>query len=89
VISSGDFQTIYVIVQDQNLRPVPDAQVELTITYPDGQIRDFKINDTNKSGVSMFEFSVNSNSNGTAQVFVTASYNAIDGETRTSFHLWW
>jgi hypothetical protein len=89
VLPLGETQTLYVIVQDQNLQPVPDAQVEFMIEFSDGSIQEFRISDTNESGVSTFNFKVSTNAKGIAQIFVVVTYdNSLTGQTRTSFQIW-
>lgn len=89
VLPSGDTQTIYVIVQDQNLRPVPNAEVEFTVLLPDGSTKEYRASNTNQSGVSTLDFSVDSNSTGITNIQVSVSYNSLRGQTRTSFQIWW
>lgn len=89
VLPSGDTQTIYVIVQDQNLRPVPNAEVEFTVLLPDGSTKEYRASNTNKSGVSTLDFSVDSNSTGITNIQVSVTYNSLRGKTRTSFQIWW
>ena len=89
VLPSGDTQTIYVIVQDQNLRPVPDAEVEFTVLLPDGSMKEYRTSNTDQSGVSTLNFAVDSDSTGITNIYVSVSYNSLRGQTRTSFHIWW
>jgi len=89
VLPAGETQTIYVIVQDQNLRPVPGAEVEFTVTLPDGSVREYRTSNTNQSGVSTLDFSVDSNIVGIANINVLVSYNSLKGQTLTSFQIWW
>ncbi len=89
VLSSGDNQTIYIIVQDQNLRPVPDAEVEFTVILPDGSVKEYRTSNTNQSGVSTLDFAVNSTLTGITNINVSVTYNEMRGQTRTSFQIWW
>ncbi len=89
VLPSGKTQTIYVIVQDQNLRPVPNAEVEFNIIWPDGSTKEYRASNTDQFGVSTLDFSVDSNLIGISNILVSASYDSLKGETRTSFQIWW
>jgi hypothetical protein len=84
-----DDQTIYVIVQDQNLRPVPNVQVEFTVVLPDGSIKDYQASNTNQDGISTLNFLFQSNSPGIVNIFVRVSHESMDAQTRTSFRLWY
>ena len=89
VLPTGETQTIYVIVQDQNLRPVPGAEVEFKVTLPDGSVREYRPGNTNQSGVSTLDFSVDSEIIGIANIDVSVTYNFLRGQTLTSFQIWW
>jgi len=58
LIRSGDQQTIYVVVQDQYLRPMAKSQVGVTITYPDQSQEFYRLPETNEFGISQFSFTV-------------------------------
>jgi len=89
VLPSGGSQTIYVIVQDQNFKPVPGAKVDFIVKLPDGSTKEYRTRNTNTAGVSTLNFSVGSESQGIASIDVLVSYNTLEGETRTSFNIWW
>jgi len=82
-------QTIYVIVQDQNLRPVADVQVEFTVILADGSTKDYQASNTNQAGISTLNFLFQSDSPGIAEIHVHVSYDSMEAKTRTSFRLWW
>ena len=89
VLPSGAAETIYVITQDQNFNPVPGAKVEFIVTLPDGSSKEYRTSNTNSNGVSTLTFLVGSNSPGIAHINVFSFYSALEGQTRTSFHIWW
>ncbi|MFC1997000.1 hypothetical protein ACFLXI_05255 [Chloroflexota bacterium] len=89
VLPSGGKQTIYVIIRDQNFKSVPGAKVEFMVTLPDGSTKEYRTSNTNSDGVSMLTFPVGSNSFGIANVKVFSYVNDLEGQTRTSFHIWW
>lgn len=83
-------QSIYIIVQDQNRQPVSKAEVTLTIKLPTGQIDQLLIPGlTDKNGVIKYEFDYSSQTPGVAEVYVTATHEALSEQTVTSFRIWW
>ena len=89
ILPAGETQTLYVIVQDQNLNPVPDVQVDFVIEFSDRSQKEYRISDTNEAGISTFSFSVSASSRGVAKIVVVVTHNnTITGETRTSFQIW-
>jgi hypothetical protein len=81
-------QTIYVVVQDQNLRPVPNAQVTLVYHLPSGEEGRY-ILFTNDIGVTQYSFPFTASKRGIAQVNVTTDYDTMHVSTLTSFRVWW
>lgn len=81
-------QAIYVIVQDQNLVPVPNATVLLTIKYPSG-MEDARTLVTDENGIAAIPFLVDQQISGSVEVNVKVSTASIEQTTRTSFRLWW
>lgn len=89
VLLSGEAQTIYVIVQDQNYKPVPGVEVEFIVTLPDGSTKEYRARQTNAAGVSTLNFPIRSDFPGIANIHVFTFYNTLNGQTRTSFNIWW
>lgn len=82
-------QTLYVIVQDQNLQPVPNAEVSFTVLLPSGEtIQDF-MQPTNANGVTDKKFKVNTHSIGVAEITVLVNYDDLQEHSRTAFRIWW
>jgi len=93
VTTSSDRQTIYVLVQDQNLQPVPGATGIAAIRLPGGETwsQEFSVND---KGVGTFEFSFQKQPNGQLvylDIFVSYSTpnETLQGKTTTSFRIWY
>lgn len=90
LVGVGEAQTIFVIVQNQNLLPVANAQVGVTLYYPDGSKQFYRLAETNEFGISQFSFQVD-------QLEVRTVVNAIAeinvrGESasgKTWFRIWW
>ena len=81
-------QAIYVIVQDQNLVPVPNATVLMTIKYPSG-MEDARTLVTDENGIAVIPFLVDQQISGSVEVNVKVSTSSLEQTTRTSFRLWW
>ncbi len=83
-------QTIFIIVQDQNLLPVSNAQVTLFIKMPSGKEQRVIVPvSTNQSGISQYTFNFSGETTGVVQVIVTAAYETFQKQTITSFRIWW
>ena len=88
VTSSADEQSIYVLVQDQNLQPVADASGVATIRLASGHItqQSFTIN---SRGVGTFSFGFTNQPNGQlVNVDINVTYNNLGSKTSTSFRIW-
>ena len=82
-------QSIYAIVQDQNLQPVANAQVELYLLHPSGIETRIVMPLTNEHGITKVDIRVDEESQGLVEIQVTARYDGLEGKTRTSFRIWW
>jgi hypothetical protein len=83
-------QTFFIIVQDQNLQPVSDAQVKLVITLPSGEEQRITVPTlTDKDGIATIDFNSKSRSPGIAKIKVEVSYDNLETETTTSYRIWW
>jgi hypothetical protein len=89
ILSQEDKQTIYIIIQDQNLQPVPNAVVTLGIRFPNGQIEEMDIpGTTDKYGIFIYNFQYQQQPPGIAEIFVSASFDAFQDQAVTSFTIW-
>ena len=89
VTTSSDVQTIYVLVQDQNLQPVAGAIGAATIRLPSGDTLQ-QIVDFNDRGVGKLEFPFQNQPNGKlVHADINVSYNGLGGKTTTSFRIWY
>ncbi len=90
VIPPGEFQTLFVIVQDQNLLPIEDATVYFTVRYPSGREANFFIPElTDQNGITRMSFRVDEKAIGLTEIVVTVTYDKFKEQTVTSFRLWW
>jgi len=90
VLPQTGAQTVYIIVQDQNLLPVSDVLVILTIKLPSGKEQRIALpGSTDKFGVIKFTFDYAGQPTGVAQVWVTALYENFQKQSVTSFRIWY
>jgi len=89
VTTSSDQQTIYVLVQDQNLQPVAGGNGIASIQLPSGdtQSQSFRVNER---GVGTFSFTFQRQPNGQlVYLNIFISYNGLQGKTTTSSRIWY
>ncbi len=90
VMPPNENQTLFVVVQDQNLLPIADATVYFTVRYPSGREANIVIPDrTDKDGIARISFRVDEKAIGLAKIVVTVTYDKFKEQTVTSFRLWW
>ncbi len=89
VTLASDSQLIFVIVQDQNLQPVANANCATQTNWPDGRA-DTTALKTNTNGVGMVPLSfTNQPYGGLIYVNVACDYNGFSANTTTSFRIWY
>jgi hypothetical protein len=84
-------QTVYIIVQDQNLAPVQGANINVKVYYP-GRAEPQLLMPfiTTDNGLSSEQFSIdNIPANDVVRLEVTASYQGVSASTSTWFRVWW
>ena len=89
VISSNKEQSIHVIVQDQNLLPIANAQVVITVHSKNGEDQSYTMPATDSNGTTSLSFQVEEKGFGMVKVTVSVSYDVFEQQTRTSYRLWW
>jgi hypothetical protein len=83
-------QTVYIVVQDQRLLPVSNAQVTLLVRMPTGEENHYIVPIlTDKNGITQYRFPFNSQTVGIVQIYVTVTHNTYKVQTVTSFRVWW
>ena len=89
VTLATDSQLIFIIVQDQALQPVSNANCTATVRWPDGRSDSSPIV-TNTNGVGMVALSYANQQYGSLiYTDVGCDYNGIAGSTTTSFRIWY
>jgi hypothetical protein len=90
VTGKAGSQTIYVMVQDQRLLPVAEAQVTIILRMPDQQEISWMIPArTNNAGITQFTFPFSAEEVGVVKIQVIALREDLEAETTTSFRIWW
>jgi hypothetical protein len=89
VLAPRGNQSLYVIIQDQNLMPVSNATVILTVKYPSGKEEPYVAPLTDDNGITKIQFLVSEQTQGIVNVSIKASYDSLEDTTRTSFRIWW
>lgn len=90
VVQTGSDQTLYVIVQDQNLQPVSEALVTADLKDPTGAETHLTLPPTDANGITSLQFPVTSTTlDKVVQITVNASARGQSTTTRTWFRLWW
>jgi hypothetical protein len=91
LISSNGRLTLYVIVQDQTLQPVENAQVTFSLTTPEDGSISFIMDPTDENGITQLPLQVTAGDEviGLVQIRVNVTYNGFKETTQTSFRIWW
>ncbi len=90
VMPANGEQTIYVLVQDQQLRPVQGAQITLTLRNASGVETRHTLLGTDANGLAAVTISLSGQPIGLTEVTVDANLNSLlQQQTRTSFRIWW
>jgi hypothetical protein len=88
VVQPNDKQVLYAIVQDQTLRPVPNAKVTVTVYWANGSPAAASLV-TNENGVATLPFAVQSQPYGSLiKVDVRVEYQNLKDSAVTSFRIW-
>lgn len=89
VVSADETQSLYVIVQDQNLNAVPGMNVTLQLTYPSGTTTAFTLPATNEFGYTSgtVPFAPDQHGIGMVEIKVSALNASFEASTRTSFRI--
>jgi len=82
-------QSVYVVIHDQNSRPVSNAKVNMIVTLPSGERQFHDVDVTDENGIAQTSFDITSQSTGMAEVSVTAIYENIIEQSISSFRIWW
>jgi hypothetical protein len=89
VTLANDAQAIFVIVQDQNLQPVANANCTSIVHWPDGHNDSYALT-TNPNGVGVISLAFGAQPYGSlVYADVSCAYHGLNGNTTTSFRIWY
>jgi hypothetical protein len=89
-VTTGDgAQTVYVVVQDQNLQPISGAAVACTVRLPSDETLRLVMPDTDEHGISSQKFSFHGQPQGMAEIQIEIRYDVFEETTITSYRIWW
>ena len=89
VTATNSSQILYVVVQDQNLNPVENASVNFEVIYPNGRVIPYQMELTAENGVTSQRFAISGQDPGLVKIIITATYQTMQSQTKTSFQIWW
>jgi len=89
VTLANDNQIFFVILQDQNMLPVPDASCSAIVNWPNGT-KDSTAIRTNTNGVGIISLSFFNQPYGSlVYTDINCTYNNLNATTTTSFRIWY
>lgn len=89
VTLATDSQLFFVILQDQNMLPVPDASCTAVVHWPGGENNSTTIR-TNTNGVGIISLSFSNQPYGSLiYTDISCTYNELSASTNTSFRIWY
>lgn len=90
LLKPGEFQDLFVIVQDQYFQPVPKAAVTVKVVLPNGFEKVYPAPPTDASGLSKIRFPVTEGGlKEVVQVDVIVSFKGSSSTSTTWFRIWW
>jgi hypothetical protein len=89
VTLASDSQLIFIILQDQNLQPVPNASCNAVVHWPNGSREPIPVL-TNPNGIGIIPLAFTSQPYGTLiYTDVSCSHSGHEATTTTSFRIWY
>lgn len=89
LISANQTQIIYVVVQDQYLKPIQGADINIVVTQADGKNESYRLRTTNENGISRMEIPVKESPLlSIVNIQVSAQYQSQTVHTATWFRVW-
>jgi hypothetical protein len=90
IIPNNSEQVLYVVVHDQNYKPVEGATIKVEICYPDGVKKEYRPEATNAFGISKSMFKIGELPlKEVVEVNVTAEFMGTSSFDKTWFRIWW
>lgn len=90
VLQPNSEETIFVVVQDEDLQPVELAKAAITLRFANGESRSYPLPPTDDAGIATLTFHVSGAAPGdVVQVDVEVSYSDLQTNAFTWFRVWW
>ncbi|MDD5370664.1 MAG: hypothetical protein PHQ40_16400 [Anaerolineaceae bacterium] len=90
VVSPNEKQTLFVIVQDQYLRAVSQANIAVTVHLPQGGEERYRLPLTDQDGLAQLQFDVGKQpSNRIVLLDVEVTRSGLTAQVGTWFRIWW
>lgn len=90
LIGVEEQQTVYVVTQDQYLRPIENADIGVTLMFPDGTKEFYRLPESNKFGISQFSFTVgNLDLRSVVNIEAEISIRGEFAKGKSWFRIWW
>jgi hypothetical protein len=87
-LQSGQ-QTVYIVVQNQTSKPVPNAIGKVLVKFTDGTSQEFAFS-TNSLGIAQITFNFKDQKSGElVPIEVGVNYQSLNSSTKTSFRIWY
>ena len=87
-LQSGQ-QTVYIVVQNQTSKPVPNAIGKVLVKFTDGTSQEFAFT-TNSLGIAQITFNFKDQKSGElVPIEVGVNYQSLNSSTKTSFRIWY
>lgn len=84
----GNQQELFVIIYDQNYRPLENAIISYVMTLPSEDVIIEVMPPSNDQGLSSQQLNLIGESVGTAKIIVTVTFGTLQEISRTSFQIW-
>jgi hypothetical protein len=88
MLQSGQ-QTVYIIVQNQTSKPVPDALGKALVKFTDGTSQEYAFT-TNALGIAQITFNFKDQASGElVPIEIAVDFQSLHGTAKTSFRIWY
>jgi hypothetical protein len=82
-------QSVYIIVQNQTSKPVPNALGKALVKFTDGTSQEYAFT-TNALGIAQITFNFKDQESGElVPIEIAVNYQSLNGATKTSFRIWY
>ena len=90
LISANESQKIFVVVQDNNLKPIEGAMITINVHKPGEMGKGYRAPETDENGISVFQFNVGDLPvKQLVNVDVKIEYSGTSTQSESWFRVWW